>query len=41
MLNGSAVNPRIRTSQIAELVAMAQMPNTPQTAAPLASHFSC
>jgi membrane carboxypeptidase/penicillin-binding protein len=38
MLSGSAVNPRISTSQIAELVVMAQMPKTPQTAAPLASH---
>ena len=41
MLNGSAVNPRISTSQIAESVAMAQIPETPHWAAPLASHFSC
>jgi hypothetical protein len=41
MVCGSVVNPRIRTSQIAELVMMAQMPKTAQTAAPLASHLSC
>ena len=41
MLSGSAANPRISTSQIEELVLTAEMPSTPQTAAPLASHFSC
>jgi len=41
MLSGSAANPRVSTSQIEELVLTAEMPSTPQTAAPLASHFNC
>ena len=41
MLSGSAAKPRISTSQIEELVLTAEMPSTPQTAAPLASHLTC
>ena len=41
MLAGSAMMPRIATSQMAELVASAQMPRTAHTTVPLISHFSC
>jgi hypothetical protein len=41
MPTGSAANPMISTSHSADVMAKAEIPRAPHTAAPLASHLSC